>query len=287
MIPILKVRKPGIYSSFQDLGRRGYQKYGIPISGALDRKAFSLGNYIMRNDQNAAALEILLQGLELEVLSQHRLLFTGREINATLDSKPLPMWKTFTVQKGQILKIGGNQESKISYLIPETGFHAPQFLNSSSVFPKGKLGKLLSKDMILYAAGPASTGGERGLIADEIPLYQSEVTVNVWKSAHQHLFTQNAINAFESSEYVLKTGDRMGFFLSGPLLQAEEGHDILSEAVQFGSIQVPKSGQPIILMADAQTIGGYTTIGKAAEEDLWKLAQLPIGGKVRFRFIDQ
>lgn len=286
MIPILKVRKPGIYSSFQDLGRKGYQKFGIPTSGALDRKAFTLGNYIMKHDRNAAALEILLGGLELEVLADHRFLLTGRDVKATLDGELLPMWKTFTVQKGQILKINGNKDSKISYLIPESGFKTHSYFNSASVFPKGQLGTALSKDMILYTAEPASKSAERGLIDEEIPVYESEITVKVWKSAHMHLFESDSIQSFIDSEYILKTGDRMGYFLSGPALQAKKGHDILSEAVQYGTIQVPSSGQPIILMADAQTIGGYTTLGKVAREDLWKLAQLPVGGKVQFQFIE-
>ncbi|KAB2335825.1 biotin-dependent carboxyltransferase family protein [Bacillus mesophilum] len=284
MIPILKVRKTGIYSSFQDLGRKGHHKFGIPISGALDQKAFALGNHIMKNDPNAAAIEILFMGLELEVLSDHRLLFTGREVNATLDGVPIPMWKTFTARKGQIIKANGNKDSKISYLFSETGFRAPQYFNSSSVFPKGQLGSALTKGMILYAAGPASKSGERGLIYAEIPVYESEIKVKVWKSPHHQMFENSSRQTFENAEYVLKTGDRMGYFLSGPAIISKHGHDILSEAVQFGTIQVPSSGQPIILMADAQTIGGYTTIGKVAEEDLWKLAQLPIGGKVRFAF---
>lgn len=283
MIPLFKVKKAGTYGSVQDKGRFGYQRFGVPVSGPMDSKAYQLGQYIIGNDENSPSLELFLGGQELEVLSNHRIVITGADLGAMLDDQPVPTWKTFDIFKGQILSFTRPIQGSVAYVTPEGGFEAELLLGSASVYPKGLLGTPLRKDRILYAKRESSGGFQTGLNQSVIPAYLQQIEVKVWRSPHLDLFTEAALEEFFQSTYTLKMGDRMGYLLDGPKLDFVHNSDILSEATQFGTIQVPNSGQPIILMADAQTIGGYATIGKIAQADLWKVAQLNRGGKIRFK----
>lgn len=288
MIPIFKVKKAGVYGSIQDLGRFGFQRFGVPVSGPMDAYAFKNGHFILGNRVDCTSLELFLGGQEFEVLADHRIVITGADLGATLDGVPVPLWKSFTIFKGQTLRFAGPVTGSIAYVIPEGGFHAEEMLGSTSAYPKGLLGNVLNKDMILYANNEKKSRFERGLVKREIPEYSMKLRVNVWPSPHLSAFDGSSLEEFFQSEYTLKAGDRMGYLLIGSNLRFTNGSsDILSEATQFGTIQVPNSGQPIILMADAQTIGGYATIGKIADEDLWKVAQLRTGGKIQFSFYEE
>ncbi|MGN7399460.1 biotin-dependent carboxyltransferase family protein [Cytobacillus praedii] len=282
MIPLFKVKKAGVYGSIQDMGRPGYQRFGVPVSGAMDFHAFQLGNYILGNDSNSPALELFLGGIELEILNDHRMVISGADLGAELDGQPVPNWKTFNIYQGQTLIFTRPVQGSIAYVMPEGGFLSDELLGSSSVYPKGQLGSPLKKEMILFARQEKSKTFQRGLCRSEIPEYSADVKVKVWPSPHLDRFQPDSLSEFFQSTYQIKGGDRMGYLLEGTPLRFINGSDILSEATQFGTIQVPNSGQPIILMADAQTIGGYSTIGKIAKEDLWKVVQLRRGGKVRF-----
>lgn len=282
MIPLFKVKKAGVYGSIQDQGRFGYQRFGVPVSGPMDSYAYKYGNYILSNPSNSPALELFLGGQEMEVMSDHRIVITGADLGARVDGVLAPLWKSFTIYKGQTLSFTRPLKGSISYVIPEGGFFAEEILGSASVYPKGLLGSSLKKDIILYAQKDKTDKWQRGLIKSEVPDYSMNVTVKVWTSPHMDLFVSDSLEEFFQSSYTLKGGDRMGYLLNGPSLKFINGGDILSEATQFGTIQVPNSGQPIILMADAQTIGGYATIGKIVNEDLWKVAQLRTGSKIQF-----
>lgn len=282
MIPLFKVKKAGVYGSMQDMGRTGFRRFGVPVSGAMDFHAFQLGNYILGNDANSPALELFLGGVELEILNDHRMVISGADLGAKLDGQPVPNWKTFNIYQGQTLSFTRPMQGSIAYVMPEGGFLSEERLGSSSVYPKGKLGSPLKKEMILFARQEQSMKFHRGLCQSEIPEYSADLKVKLWPSPHLNRFHPDSLNEFFQSTYQIKGGDRMGYLLEGNPLRFINGSDILSEATQFGTIQVPNSGQPIILMADAQTIGGYATIGKIAKEDLWKVVQLRRGGKVRF-----
>ncbi|WP_057760397.1 biotin-dependent carboxyltransferase family protein [Cytobacillus praedii] len=282
MIPLFRVKKAGVYGSIQDMGRPGYQRFGVPVSGAMDFHAFRLGNYILGNDTNCPGLEFFLGGIELEILNNHRIVITGADLGAKLDGQPVPNWKTFNIYQGQTLIFTRPVQGSIAYVMPEGGLLSEELLGSSSVYPKGQLGSPLKKEMILFARQEKSKTFQRGLCRSEIPEYSADVKVKVWASPHLDRFQPDSLSEFFQSTYQIKGGDRMGYLLEGTPLRFINGSDILSEATQFGTIQVPNSGQPIILMADAQTIGGYSTIGKIAREDLWKVVQLRRGGKVRF-----
>ncbi len=282
MIPLFQVIQPGVYSSIQDIGRTGYRRFGMPISGPMDQQAFLLGMKIANNDGKDSALELFLGGLTLKVLTDHKITIVGADLTAMIDDKDAPMWKSFNVLKGQILRFIKPKKGSIAYIIPEGGFCTPNILGSQSAYPKGKIGKIVTKDSIIYVNTPKKIGVNRGLIIENIPAYEDSVEVRLWPSAHMDLFKEKSVEKFFNSVYTMRGGDRMGYFISGSTLDFKASADIISEATQFGTIQVPLSGQPIILMADAQTVGGYATLGNIVNEDLSKVAQLRTGGTIRF-----
>ncbi|MBM4760935.1 biotin-dependent carboxyltransferase family protein [Bacillus sp. B15-48] len=285
MVPLFKVIKAGVYGSIQDTGRFGYQSFGVPVSGPMDKQAFHYGQMIVGNRENDPALELFLGGQIFEVLSNHRIVLTGADLGAMLDGKPVPIWKSFNISKGQTLTFTRANFGSIAYIILEGGFEAELLLGSASVYPKGQLGVPIQREMILYAKREKSSRFQTGLCHRFRPQYSNQITVNVWPSPHFDYFKEDDLTEFFQSTYTLKTGDRMGYLLEGPPLKFASSSDILSEATQFGTIQVPNSGQPIILMADCQTIGGYATIGKISADDLWKVAQMRKGGEIRFNLI--
>ncbi|MHA6259738.1 5-oxoprolinase subunit C family protein [Sporosarcina sp. CAU 1771] len=282
MIPLFQVIQPGVYSSIQDMGRTGYRRFGMPVSGPMDQHAFLTGMEIAANDKKESALELFLGGLTLKVLMDHRITIAGADLTALIDDVEAPMWKSFDIVKGQILRFVKPRSGSITYLIPEGGFYAPEILGSRSAYPKGKIGEVVKKDSILYVNSAKKKRLNRGLTHTRIPVYSKDIEVNVWPSPHIDLFIETSVQTFFNTTYTMRGGDRMGYFINGPALEFKDSADIISEATQFGTIQVPTSGQPILLMADAQTVGGYATIGKIANKDLSKVAQLRIGGTIRF-----
>ncbi|WP_181346812.1 biotin-dependent carboxyltransferase family protein [Thalassobacillus sp. CUG 92003] len=283
-VAIFKTIKPGIYASFQDLGRFDYQKYGVPVSGAMDAKAHRLANYILGNPAHVPTLEITLTGTKLEALTDHWVAVTGGDLDAQLDGDSIPRWEALFIKKGQTLNFKGPKEGVRTYLAVQSGFHAPVFLGSASTYERGGFGQSLAKGDVLYAKQSARKMVRRGLIASERPVYTKTFTLNYIPSSHQSRFTEESITTFHQQPYAVKRGDRMGLQLQGgTALQHRDGADIISEPVTYGTIQVTSSGQPMILRADAQTTGGYTTLGTIMTKDLNKVAQVPPGGTVYFQ----
>lgn len=286
MKALFKVIKEGVYASYQDLGRPGYRKFGMPVAGPMDKYAYQMGNKIISNSPNCLALELFLGGLKLEVLETHKLVISGADLDVDIDGEPIELWKVFEVVKGQKISFKGPKSGSIAYIIPQGGFCTEEVMGSSSAYPRANIGFEVKRNMILLGRDTSYMKNRSRLKPSLIPIYKDEVTVKVWKSNHLPLFTPESIETFLSSPYSYKAGDRMGYYLEGPPLEFLSKGDILSEATQFGTIQVPSNGQPVILMADAQTVGGYATMGKIADDDLWKISQLKSGGKVHFLWIN-
>lgn len=284
MIPLFKVVKSGVYSSIQDRGRFGFRKFGVPVSGPMDAEAFRLGHRIIGNDETETALELFLGGLTLEVLTDHRIVITGADLGAIIDGQEAPIWKTFSINKGQILSFPKPIDGSIAYIIPEGGFSVKKFLGSKSSYYKGEIGDPINQGTILYGNSMKQENFNRGLLEEFIPTYEQEISIELFESPHMKLFKQSSIDSLLTNPYTLRGGDRMGYFFNGPPLEFIASGDIVSEATQFGAVQVPTNGQPIILMADSQTIGGYATIGTIVRDDLAKVAQLRNGGKIRFSY---
>lgn len=275
---LFEVVKPGIQTTIQDHGRFGYRANGVPISGPVDRFAYTMLNDLLGNKPSSAVLEIWLGGLELICLSDCEIAVTGAKVNIHVDGTTQEMWKVIRVKVGQMVKLGQAEEGIISYLGIRGELEVEMWLGSASVYLKGKMGRPFKKgDTII---GMPTKGLIQGLVLVERPVYSQKLTVEIWPSVHRSLFK----NENFEGPYRLKSGDRMGYLFEGPPIEFHSSGDILSEAVEPGTIQANNKGQLIVLMADAQTTGGYATLGKIVEADLWRVAQLRPGGEIRLRY---
>lgn len=284
---LFQVIKPGLLTTFQDLGRTGYQEYGVVVAGAMDDFSLQIANLLVGNQRDDAGLEVTMMGPVLKVIEDSVIAITGGNLSPRVNGQPAPMWKSFEVKEGQLVEFGQPMEGIRSYISVAGGFDLPAVMGSNSTYLKAKIGGLngraLEKEDILYGNEDVHPVTGRSLHYDEIPKYQKEVTVRVVLGPHQDAFTDEAIKTFLSSNYeITPQSDRMGFRLKGPELTHKTTADIISEAIPLGGIQVPANGQPIILMADRQTTGGYTRIATVISTDISLLAQAAPGAVVRF-----
>ncbi|MFB1097477.1 biotin-dependent carboxyltransferase family protein [Terribacillus sp. JSM ZJ617] len=285
---LFQVIKPGLLTTFQDLGRTGYQEYGVVVSGAMDDFSLQIANLLVGNKRDEAGLEVTMMGPALKVLDNAVIAITGGNLSPRVNGQPAPMWKSFAVKEGQLIEFGQPLEGIRSYISVAGGFDLPAVMGSNSTYLKAKIGGLngraLEKEDILYGTENPHAATGRSLHYDEIPKYQKEVTARVILGPHQDAFTDEAIKTFLSSSYeITPQSDRMGYRLKGPELSHKITADIISEAIPLGGIQVPANGQPIILMADRQTTGGYTRIATVISADIPLLAQAAPGAHVRFK----
>lgn len=285
--PLFQVIKPGLLTTFQDLGRTGYQEYGVVVSGAMDDYSLQIANLLVGNEKNEAALEITMMGPTLKVLEDAVIAICGGNLSAKVNGKQAPMWKSFLVKKDEMIEFGQPIEGARAYVSVAGGFDLPLVMGSKSTYLKAKIGGLagraIKKSDTLYGIETNRAVAGRALHLDEIPHYKREITVRVCLGPHQHEFLESSIKTFLSSTYeVTPQSDRMGYRLKGPKLEHKTTADIISEAIPLGGIQVPASGEPIILMADRQTTGGYTRIATVISSDIPLLAQALPGCSIRF-----
>lgn len=283
-----QVLNPGILTTIQDLGRRGYMKFGIPRSGVADRFSAQVANWLVGNSSLAALLEIILFRLELVALNNLEIAITGADLLPTLNGQILPMWETIYIKEGDHLMFKGRKSGLRAYLAVRGGFMGPEFLGSRSVFQRGLMGQPLGRGYILEVADlGAEKGSKRFLPPNFIPSYFAKEFLRVILGPQDDRFTAEGIKTFLSSTYrVTSHADRMGYRLEGPKIEHERGADIISEPIAPGAIQVPGDGLPIILLWDAQVSGGYTKIASVISADLNYLAQVTPGDNLRFREVD-
>ncbi len=285
------VRKPGLLTTVQDLGRFDYRIYGVSTSGAMDHYALRMSNILVGNPQEEAVLEITLIGPKLEFKRPLTLALTGGNLSPMLNGKPLKMWKVIEVEAGDCLTFGASKSGCRSYLSVSGGFDLPLVMGSKSTFVRGEYGgfngrALVKGDQLVVRSNQTQPFKGRLINPAHIPEYQSEVSIRYIKGPHQAAFTQSSMSAFEKSIYkVTNDSDRMGYRLEGAQLVHREKADIISDFITAGTIQVPGTGQPIIHMRDCGVSGGYTKIGVVISFDLMKLAQLKPGDRIRFEEI--
>ncbi|MBR7554580.1 biotin-dependent carboxyltransferase family protein [Allobacillus sp. GCM10007491] len=278
---MLKVINPGILMTVQDQGRKKHRSFGVPMSGVMDHYAANCANYLLGNSEKEAVIEITMGGVTLDVVEDTDISVTGGDLNGYINEKHLPMWKKLTVHSGDRLTFKGPKSGMRTYIALPGGIESPSYLGSQSVYEKAGFGKAFQKGDNIK--GRQSTAAHAKSIQPmKIPTYTKEVTVRVVPSHYESSFKDSSIQYFYEKGFTIKAADRMGCQLQGHRLERKENIDILSEATTYGTIQVPAEGSPIILLADAQTTGGYPTIGTVLTEDLWRIAQLPPGGKLFF-----
>jgi antagonist of KipI len=311
MTETFEIIRTGVLATVQDLGRWGYQRFGMPVSGAMDGFALRAANLLVGNAPGEAAVEVAMGGLAVRAMREVVVAICGADLRARLDGKAAPMWKSFAIRPGQELSWDRPANGTWAYLAVAGGIDVPSVMGSKSTYLRAKVGGLegraLAKGDILVA--PPSPLGQtekgdrhrfqtaksepvpffrgRGLSPTEIPVYSSNVTARVILGPQQDAFEDEAVRTLCSSEYeVTAQSDRMGYRLKGAPLRHKSSADILSDALTFGSIQVPADGQPILLAADRQTTGGYAKVATVISADLSAVVQLGPGGKLRFDPID-
>ena len=286
--PGLRALAPGLHTTVQDLGRVGWQAQGVPVSGALDAESLRLGNALVGNPPGMAALEILLGGPTFEVDADTvRVALAGAGASLSrADAAGAPAWRSLTLRRGDIFQIALGPESACAYLAVEGGIAAPAALGSASTYVRAGLGGIAGRalragDLVPLALARASERGEARL--PRPPAAASREPVRVVLGPQLEYFTDEAVATLLGAEFrVSNSADRMGMRLDGPPLRHRAGWDIVSDAIPTGAIQVPGSGQPIVLLADHQTTGGYPKIATAASADLPVIGRRRPGDTVRF-----
>jgi biotin-dependent carboxylase-like uncharacterized protein len=283
---------PGAFTTIQDLGRYGYQKYGVSISGAMDRFALRVANLLVGNDEGEAVVEATVIGPKLKALGKVRIAITGADLSPEIGGKPLPLWRPLDIPEGGILSFGAPRRGCRAYLAVYGGIDFPVVMGSRSIHTRSNLGgngRTLAKGDLIKIKDSGVRIQEPGvyqLIEGLIPLYGRQWEVRVVMGPQNDYFTRRGIETFLSGEYeITLQADRMGYRLKGPKIEHKTGADILTDATPPGSIQVPGDGMPIILLADGQTTGGYSKIATVISVDQDLLAQARPGDKVRFQRI--
>jgi biotin-dependent carboxylase-like uncharacterized protein len=285
----LKVLSPGLRTTIQDGGRRGYRRFGVPVSGALDRDGLALANALVGNDPATAGIEVLVLGPTLELLGEGaRIAAVGAHL--VIGERPLPAGQSGRLVRGSRLLVkpdGG----LVSYLAVEGGFDLPPVLGSLSTYAQGGFGGLdgraLAEGDLLPLRGENAPERPEMRLAAEHETHAGQ-PIRVVLGPQDDYFSEAAIDTFLSATYrISPQADRMGFRLDGPKLEHSKGSNIVSDGTVEGSVQVPGSGLPIVLLADAQTTGGYPKIATVISADVPLLARRPPGSTVRFAAVSQ
>jgi len=291
-----EVVKPGMFTTVQDIGRFGRQMQGVPVAGAMDSAALRLGNILLGNNENAAGLEITMIGPTLKVLSGNAcsrgacFAVTGAEVGVSKNGAPLQCWTAHRFETGDVLSFTPPKNGVRVYLCVSGGFDVPLSMGSRSTYTRGGFGghegRALKAGDVLKTLAPDPLWAEsEGLTCPPAlrPNRDPEAPLRVVPGPQDDAFTEEGIETFYSSEYAISnSADRMGYRMEGPLVAHKGAPDIISDGICLGSVQVPGHGQPIVMLADRQTTGGYTKIGVVCTVDLGNLAQRLPGQKVRF-----
>lgn len=286
-----KVIQPGIYSLLQDAGRFGWHSIGITTGGPMDQQAFRWANKLCGNNDKSAVIEVTVGGLVLEAECHSSIALTGANMPLTINHKPVPLWQTQRVKPGDRIELGYANGGSRGYLAVAGGFQAETIFESLATVPRESLGGLhrdgqpLKAEDYLPCPQPDPKPPVLRIPDRWRPHHSGTAVLRVILGYQQDAFTEVQKQLFFSSEYSLSDScDRMGYRLNGaPIAPAIGG--ILSEGICLGAIQVPADGQPIILLRDRQTIGGYPKLGSVLSLDLDRLAQLMPGDKLRFESI--
>lgn len=277
----IEVVRPGMLTTVQDTGRRGWRAQGVPLSGAADSFALRLVNALVGNPEDAAGLEFTLLGPDLRFLRDSVVAFGGGDFSG------VPRWQPFAVTAGTVIRFGPARSGCRGYLAIAGGIDVPPVLGSRSTYLRGGFGgwkgRALRQGDVLPVPPVQRRIGQRWRIDERIlPAYAEDPVVRVVTGAQAEQFRADwTTGVFDVSS----RADRMGARLNGKPLTRQGGQELVSSPVAPGTVQVPPDGQPIVLLADAQTIGGYPQLAQVARVDLPLVAQLRPGSRVRFGLV--
>ena len=289
---MITIRKKGMMTTIQDLGRIGYQRYGMPVCGAMDRYAMELGNILVGNPRSEAVIEATVMGPSIVFGAPEIVAITGGDFGPTLNGQPVENYRAYLAEAGDILSLPVAKRGARAYIAFAGGLDVEEVMGSRSTFLKGGVGGFRGRAIkdgdeigLKDPFDRLPDLEERFVPVKMRPALESSVTVRFTYGPQDDLFSAAGKQTFTSSEYALSDkSDRMGFRMDGPAVERAAGSDgnIISDGICFGAIQIT-NGQPIVMMADRQTTGGYPKLGCVITADLPLLAQLKAGDKVRFR----
>ena len=285
-----KVENKGLLTLIQGSQRIGYQQFGVPVSGVMDSYSSRIGNILVGNDEEEACLEILMIGPKLVFDKKTKVAITGANLEAKINNIEIAMWRSYEVNKGDVLTFGNIKSGCRSYVCFAGGIDVEEVMGSKSTYTKAMLGGFEGralKEGDYIKLGECNIDYCSVLDKKYIPIWDNEVEIRIIKGPQDDKFENKEWEKLISSDYtVTNECDRMGYRLEGDAIKHIDGADIVSDGIAFGAIQIPGHGQPIIMMADRQTVGGYTKIGNVISIDLHKLSQTKPGDKIRFKEVD-
>jgi len=303
----IQVLRSGVLTTLQDLGRVGLQHFGVPVSGAMDEYAHRVANILVGNSEDQAVLEVTLQGPSLLFETDQLIAITGADMEPRIAGALVPSARPVLVRAGSRIDFGARKTGCRSYVSVAGGFAVAPVMGSRSTYLRGRFGGLEGRPLKKgdrLVTGPlqssnrfpslasAMTAGGHAFAATDSPLLTVQPsptasTLRVTPGTQWEWFEADGQSRFLSSSFEIDLqSDRMGYRLKGPPIELPRPREMLSEAVSFGTIQVPPDGNPIVLMADRQTTGGYPKIAQVASVDLPILAQMLPGMRVDFAAID-
>lgn len=290
---MIEILTTGLPNTVQDLGRPGRLALGISHGGAMDSQALAIANLMLGNDATAAGIEVALHPFRLRAHVDTAIAVTGADCRVTVGGRPYPSWWAMPVRTGQTLAIEAPRAGARSYLAFAGGLDVPVVIGSRATDVKGGFGGLGGRGLSRgdrLALNPAQcllpTGGIGAAVDERRPTADGRVDLRVLPGAEFDAFTPQAQNAFTETEWtVTNDANRMGYRLRGEPLSLVAPLDLLSHGIVPGTVQVPPSGQPIVQLTEANTCGGYPKIATVIEADLWRLAQAPVGARLRFTLV--
>lgn len=289
----IKVITPGMLSTIQDGGRKGFAAMGFNASGVMDVRSYHIANALVGNFTDEAVIEMTYLGGSFKFLESNYIAITGADMSPKLDGVPVEMYTTVFVKQDETLTFSAAESGMRAYIAVRGGIDVPVIMGSRSTNLKCKLGGLDGRPLKAGDIVPCRD------VYDEFHKHlihsvpkedfgSDEITVRVLLGPQDDYFTDHGIKTFLNSTYtVTNESDRMGCKLSGEKIEYKNTVDIISDGIVFGSIQIPRTGNPIIMLADRQTTGGYAKIATVISVDLPLLAQARPGTKVHFELIDR
>ena len=286
----ITVLKAGTQTTVQDSGRPGFAHLGISASGAADAFSFRIGNRLVGNDPNTAALEITLTGGEYGLGSNAIIAITGSAFDVSIDDQPVTNWNGYKIQKGQCLRINSSHDGARCYVCVQGGFDVPPLLSSRSTHLMTGLGgfggRTLRKGDVLELGHASELQCAKMNNVNEIQRQLNCDTIRVTKGLEEDWFNDDSWDSFLNNQFsVSQAFSRMGIRMEGTSIESSSGHEILTQGVPLGAVQVPGNGQPIISFVEHQTTGGFPRIANVISADLCKVGQLKPGDRFKFALV--
>lgn len=287
----LTIKKSGLLTTVQDLGRWGYQSDGVPVSGAMDIEALRYGNAMLRNGGDAAALEVTILGPEVELRGEGLALFAGADLGFSLNGLEVGSWKVVSLKPGDVISFTGPKKGCRGYICFSGGIDVPPVMGSRATYTRAGIGGYQGRAL---KPGDRLVTGEPAVLWKKLagftlppelrPDYSPDRTLKILMGLQEEAFTGEGLETLFSSQYTVSTdSDRMGTRFDGPKVRhGENGADIVSDGIPMGAVQIPGHGTPIAMLADRQTTGGYAKVGVLTPASVQALVQRMPGAPVRF-----